>query len=210
MKTKFHIEITQKALNSYFSEEAIDVIVSANIRQDRIIYQFKHDYIHFDGSAFKEGFEYIEFQEKRIIENLRINQVLEARKSLGYILHSWQDFYSHSNYIPLWLASNNFKPPEHVEWDDQSILENNNLKSGKNYGVIEFLAMIPGLSKIIMPLIPEDSHTRMNIDSPMISSNFNYVYVAALMRSENVIIKLLERMKKENISHKNLAGFFGQ
>jgi hypothetical protein len=210
MKSKFHIEITQRSLSPHFSEEALEMIVNANIRQDRVMYQFGHDYIHFDGSAFQEGFKYIADQEKNILANIQSANFLDARKSLGCILHSWQDFYSHSNYIPLWIANHDLEPPENVDWDDLSILKHGDLKSGKNYGVIEFIAMVPGLSIIIKPLMPEDSHTRMNMDSPKISSYFNYVYMAALLRSKDVIEKLLEIMKKEIISHLNISGFLGQ
>ncbi len=103
---------------SHFSEEALAVIVNANIRQDRIKYQFGHDYIHFDGSAFKEGFEYIANLEKNILVNVRSNKIISARISLGRVLHSWQDFYSHSNYIQLWLENNDRKSPENIDWDD--------------------------------------------------------------------------------------------
>jgi len=210
MKSKYHIEITQEALRSHFSEEALAVIVDANIRQDRIKYQFGHDYIHFDGSAFKEGFEYIANLEKSILINVSSNKILNARISLGCVLHSWQDFYSHSNYIQLWLANHDLKSPENINWDDRSILAHSDLKSGKNYGVIEFIAMIPGLSKIITPLMPEDSHARMNMDSPEVSTHFNFVYMAALLRSNDVVLKLLGLMLKENISPKNIGGFLGQ
>jgi len=210
MKSKYHIEITQKALRSHFSEEALEVIVKANIRQDRLKFQFGHNYIHFDGSAFKEGFEYIANLEKSILVNVSSNKILNARISLGCVLHSWQDFYSHSNYIQLWLANHDHKPPVNIDWDDLSILAHCDLKSGKNYGVMEFIAMVPGLSKIIIPLMPEDSHARMNMDSPEVSPHFNFVYMAALLRSKDVVLRLLELMSKENFSPKNIGEFLGQ
>ncbi len=71
--------------------------------------------------------------------------------------------------------------------------------------MIEFFAMVPGLSKIITPLMPEDSHARMNMDSPEVSPHFNFVYLAALLRSKDVVLKLLALMLKENISSKNIG-----
>jgi hypothetical protein len=210
VKSKYHIEITQKALMSHFSQEAVAVIVNANIRQDRIKYQFGHDYIHFDGSAFKEGFEYIANLQKNILVYVRSNKIISARISLGRVLHSWQDFYSHSNYIQLWLENNDRKSPENIDWNDLTILAHSDLKSGRNYGVIEFFAMVPGLSKIITPLMPEDSHARMNMDSPEVSPHFNFVYLAALLRSKDVVLKLLALMLRENISSKNIDDFLGQ
>jgi len=210
MISKYHVEITKKALRFYFSEEALETVINANIRQDQIKYQFGHDYIHFDGSAFLEGFNYIDTLNKTILASVNNNAPLQARIALGRLLHSWQDFYSHSNYIPLWLNEHPTALPEQVDFDDIAIFHHQKLKSGKNYGIVEFLAMIPGLSALIKPLMPEDSHARMNMDSYKASNHFEYVYFAALKRSKSLMEELLTLLENDSINQVKIESFLGK
>lgn len=210
MKTQYHIEITQKSLDNYFSQNALDAIVKANIRQDRIIYQFGHDHIHFDGSAFDAGFKYISHQENRVLTGVKKLDFDDARKALGCITHTWQDFYSHSNYVKLWMEKTKHPRPEQIVPDDDEILHHPELKSGRNYGVIEFIVMVPGLSKIIMPLMPVDSHAQMNLDSPTSGAGFNFAFWAALKRTYIIFESLLIQLKHNNISWNKINGFLGK
>lgn len=183
MKTKYHIEITKKALEKHFSKKALKTIINANIQQDRLKYQVGHDHFHFDGCAFDMGFSYISKQQTQVINDLINDDFDLARKSFGKLLHSWQDFYSHSNYVRLWREKTGEHRPEYINHDDKEIFQDIGLKSGKNYGLIEFIAMIPLISKVIKPLMPIDSHAQMNLDSPTSGSNFQYAYWAALKRT---------------------------
>lgn len=203
MHTKFHIEITQKALEDHFSDPTLKAIIKANIRQDRISNAFGHDHIHFDGSAFEKGFQYIALQELLIYKHLDCLDFELAREAFGRMIHSWQDFYSHSNYIKLWLDHHQNLPPESIAIDDHKIMNHPDLISGKNYGLIEFIAMLPGLSRLILPLMPADSHAKMNLDQPSSSPNFDYAYWAALKRTcmvyEHISQELIRRDVNENI-----------
>lgn len=208
METKYHIEITRKALADQFSENALTKIIKANIKQDRISYMLGHDYIHVDGSAFEESFEYISTQEKLIYTNMMSSNYVEAREAFGRLLHTWQDFYSHSNYISLWLANHQNCPPEDIIMDDPEIINHPQLQSGKNYGLIEFLSMLPVISNLIIQLMPPDSHARMNLDGPSSSPKFSYAYWAALKRTkkayEQINQQLMDMRASENIiSHFN-------
>lgn len=196
MKTKYHIEITRKALQSHFSEKALETIIQANIKQDRIEYQLWHDHIHFDGSAFDRGFQYIAEQEKLAVKHLKLSEYDQARMSFGHITHSWQDFFSHSNYVSLWLCNHQNHPPAEITIDDPEIFHHPDLESGKNYGVIEFLAMLPLLSTWLKPLMPHDSHARMNLDDPSASPNFEYAYWAAYQSTVSAYEQLMQQLNK--------------
>jgi hypothetical protein len=65
------------------------------------IRQFE-SYVHFDNCAFLEGANHIRDEWKKIdAENDRLSQ--EALVAFGRLLHTAQDFYSHSNWIELHL-----------------------------------------------------------------------------------------------------------
>ena len=210
MKTKYHIEITRKALARYFSEDALLEIIHGNTRQDRIRNQFGHDYIHFDGSAFKAGFEYLEKQKLSVINSIRNKDYHSARRALGRVTHSWQDYYSHSNYVRLWVSNHVNLPPELIVVDDLTIMNHPDLKSGKNYGMIEFLALIPGLSTWIKPRMPKDSHAVMNLDGPETGELFNYAYQAAIKRTSQIFDYFQAEMERQGFSRAQRNAFLGK
>lgn len=210
MKTKYHIEITRNALQPYFSPEALGGIIKTNVLQDRIKYQFGHDYIHFDGNAFAKGFAYIASQERIIFDQIKSRDYLTARKALGRITHSWQDFYSHSNYVKLWLTKAAGGTPEEINFNDKEIITSANLKSGKNYGLCEFFALIPGISKLITPLMPDDSHAKMNLDSPASGLHFTYAYWAAYKRTCHVHEQIIIQLNKNDITIDQINAFHNQ
>ena len=210
MKTKYHIEITRKALADYFSEHALRDVVQGNIRQDRIRNQFDHDHIHFDGSAFGSGFDYLERQKQSVIDSINIEAYNSARQSLGRVTHSWQDFYSHSNYVRLWLADHAELAPAEIEINKPEIISHPDLKSGKNYGLLDFLAMIPGISRLIKPHMPDDSHAAMNLDSFEAGELFHFVYQAALKQTHSVFKDLKFEMERRRIPQEKIATFLGK
>lgn len=209
MKTRYHIEITQDVLGKYFSQDTLKKIIRANVLQDRIKLQFGHDFIHFDSSTFVEGFEYISQQQQNLHNAVGEEDYHLAWKSLGRILHSWQDFYSHSNYIDLWFQKTKNPKTTKIDFEDQEIMNSPSLMSGKNYGLIEFIAMIPGISKLIRPLMPPDSHAAMNLDGPKSGLGFQYAYSAAEMRTEQVIKQIFDHIKGQYKDRKRLMAFTG-
>ncbi|XP_026110623.1 von Willebrand factor A domain-containing protein 7-like [Carassius auratus] len=56
---------------------------------------------HFDNEMFKEGKELITEGINTTIDQMNRNLFDDARKTLGEIMHTLQDFYSHSNWIEL-------------------------------------------------------------------------------------------------------------
>lgn len=210
MRTEYHIEITTNALQELFSKTALELIIKSNISQDRLRYQIWHDYIHFDGNAFKEGFDYIDEQNRLILENVQGEQYPSAWEALGRMTHSWQDYYSHSNYIKLWLDRYGQVKPEEINHQDNVIMNHPDLRSGKNYGLLELMATTKGLSKIFFPLIPPDSHAKMNLDGPDISPLFEYAYWAALKQTQQVAHEILGNLGNNNVGQGKIRLFTGK
>lgn len=207
MQTKYHVEITQNALRDRFSTEALQIIIKANIQQDRIRYQFGHDYIHFDSSAFEEGFRYIKDQENIIIKGVTSGDCLSAWQALGRLTHSWQDFYSHSNYVSLLLANSGVITPEVIQHDRIDILNHLDLSSGKIYGLIEFISSLSGIGRLVTPLMPEDSHAKMNLDSPASGPLFEYAYWAAFKHTRTSIETILLQLIENHTSQDKINDF---
>jgi hypothetical protein len=186
MKIPYHRDITARALESAFSPRALQVIVRANTGQDGLRYQFGHDHFHFDSNQFRAAYAYIEEQRAHVTDSLTRGDADPAWQAFGKLTHTAQDFYAHSNYIPLWLDSfNGATPPPPPEVDPVSpeILQSPNLRSGKLYYPFEALTFIPKLGKLFIPLLPRDSHAHMNHDSPDDSPLFDYVFQAAVKRT---------------------------
>jgi hypothetical protein len=113
------------------------------------------------------------------------NDADSAWAAFGRLTHTAQDFYAHSNYIELWLTrqpAGRSPAASDVDAMDSSLLRSPALRSGKVY-VLEVLTMILPLRRIVMPLLPRDSHAWMNIDSPERGSSFKYVFQAAVKRT---------------------------
>lgn len=210
MQTKYHIEITRKALEGFFSEKALVTIINANIRQDRFVYQIGHDDIHFDGSAFDPGFEYLANQAQMVIGHLKQAELEPAWEAFGRHLHSWQDFYSHSNYVKLWQRDHQGDSPEEIGINDQKILNHPELKSGKNYGLVEFIALLPILSRIVKPLMPSDSHAKMNLDSPDSGKDFKFAYWAAMKQTEAAYVNIVQSLSEIDGSQNMIIRFKDQ
>jgi hypothetical protein len=210
MKTKYHIEITAKALSDAFSEPALEDVIKGNIQQDKLFNQIGHDYIHFDGSAFETGFAYLSQQRKNVLDGIKREAYPAARFALGRVTHSWQDFYSHSNYVKLWLAKANNQPPKAIVINDGDIINHPELKSGKNYGLIELVALIPGLKTWIKQMMPADSHARMNLDGPEAGERFLYAYTAAIKQTRAVFDQMMSDLKVLRISQKKVTAFLGK
>lgn len=210
MKSKYHIEMTQNALEASFSERALKTIIKTNVWQDRPRNQFGHDYIHFDGSAFEAGYAYIATQKQAIIKFIQSGKVKAAQKAFGRITHTWQDFYSHSNYIQLWLKSHPKAGPDEIEPADSTILASPDLFSGVNYGLIEFIAMLPLLSKWLYARMPADSHARTNKDGPEASPLFSYAISAATKRTLLLWQEIQDDFKTNHIRQGLIDQFTGR
>jgi hypothetical protein len=186
MLSRYHIEIMHLALDNIFSPRALQKIIKANLRQDRLRGQIGHHEYHFDHNAFDKSYAYIEEQRALTVSSLQAKDVSSAWFAFGRLTHTAQDFYAHSNYIALWLArqvEGTLPGPPDVHPVDPDVIHSNALRSGKVY-VLELLTLIPPLKPLVMPILPRDAHGWMNLDSPEQGPNFKYAFQAAVKRTK--------------------------
>jgi hypothetical protein len=187
MLTKYHHQILHDSLAECFSPRALSAIATANNHQDRLSGQFGHDEYHVDNNAFQQSNDYIEGQRALTISALKANDEKSAWAAFGRLTHTTHDFYAHSNYIDLWLASfNGNTPPAPAETDpvDPTLLNHPNLHSGKVYYPLELFYYVKPLRRFVLSRLPRDSHAWMNLDSPEQGFKFDYAMQAAIKRTK--------------------------
>ena len=187
MLIPIHEEMTREALGEHFSPRALEIIIAANRKQDAIRGQIGHDEFHFDNNAIEKGLRYINEQRGFVLASLLSPGVLSAWIAFGRLTHTAQDFYSHTNYISLWLDQHPDTPPTPPEIDpvQKSLLRSPSLHSGKIYLPMDALYFVPFLRKFALKLLPEDSHGKMNLDSPAQGPRFEYARAAAVKRTQH-------------------------
>jgi hypothetical protein len=120
------------------------------------------------------------------ISSLQDGDAPAAWAAFGRLTHTAQDFYAHTNYVDLWLARftehSHPSPPEIAPLLEE-LVDSPELHSGKLYYPLEALSFIPFLKRFVMPLLPEDSHAWMNLDSPERGKRFEYALEAAIKRT---------------------------
>ena len=160
MLTRYHTKITSEALADCFSPRALSAITKANNHQDRLSGQFGHDEYHVDNNSFKQSHAYMEEQRALVISSLNAKDAPSARSAFGRLTHTAQDFYSHSNYITLWLSrfDGGARPaPTEIDPVDLTLLSSPDLHSGKVYYPIELFYYIKPLRRFVLSRIPRDS-----------------------------------------------------
>ena len=212
MLIQYHQAITRKALKGYFSPGTLNEIVTENIKLDNLRGQVGHDEYHFDNNAIEKSYAYIEEQRALVYASLRNGAPSAAHAAFGRLIHTAQDFYAHSNYVDLWLAQfsggdnvdGNPLPPDKIDPLVEELIQSPELHSGKLYYPLELLSFIPLVKKIVIPLLPKDSHAHMNLDSPERGVRFAYTFEAAVKRTR---IEL--DATAANLEDDALRSFFG-
>jgi hypothetical protein len=200
MLKPYHIEMTRLALGEHFSSDALEKITDANLYQDRLLGQVGHDEYHFDGSAFEKSYAYVEEQRALTISSLLANDALSAWSAFGRLTHAVQDFYSHSNYIDLWLASRSngtIPAPSEIDPAAEDLLNHLTLHSGHVYLPLEAFYHFHWLRPLLLRILPRDSHAWMNLDSPKQGSNFAYAFQAAVKRTRLEFAKTTQGLSEE-------------
>ena len=186
MLIPIHQEMTREALEGRVSPRALEVIIAANCKQDALSGQIGHDEFHYDNNAIDEGHRYVIEQRGFVIASLLSPGVLSAWIAFGRLTHTVQDFYSHTNYVTMWLdAHPGGTPPTPPEIDpvQKDLIESPSLHSGKLYMPMDWLYFVPFLRKLSLSLLPADSHAKMNLDSPVQGAKFAYARAAAVKRT---------------------------
>ena len=195
-----HDQMMRRAVGDKFSPRALAVMIDANIRLDSVWNQLGHDEYHFDNNRLAASRLYIQEQHALIRPALERGQARAAWEAFGRLTHTAQDFYSHSNYVDLWLACqpNGMVPaPNEIDPMDDALVENPSLRSGKMYFPIGFLSFVPGIKKLVIPLMPRDSHAWMNLDSEARGPMFEYAFQAAVKRTRFEYEMVLKGLTKE-------------
>ena len=102
METQYHISVLTETIGSQISARALQMVIAGNLGQDMGWDQFK-PHVHFDNSLFSDGLAFMEEQHAIITQSDSANKMWSA---FGKLTHAAQDFYSHSNYVDLWLKAN--------------------------------------------------------------------------------------------------------
>jgi hypothetical protein len=186
MLIPIHEEMTREALGSHFSAGALEIIIAANRKQDALSGQFGHDEFHFDNNAIEKSLRYINEQRGYVIASLLSPGVLSAWIAFGRLTHTAQDFYSHTNYVSMWLDQHPGPPPTPPEIDpvQKSLIQSPSLRSGKIYFPLDVLYFIPFMRNFSLKFLPADSHGKMNLDSPQQGPRFEYARAAAVKRTK--------------------------
>jgi hypothetical protein len=187
------------AFGDVFSSRALEKMIEANVKQDRLLGLIGHEEYHFDNNAFEKSYAYIEEQRALTVSGLMANDAPSAWAAFGRLTHTAQDFYAHSNYIDLWLS---YQPdgaiptPSDVDPLDPDLINSPALRSGKVY-FLEALTLIPPLKPLVMPLLPRDAHAWMNLDAPERGSNFKYSFQATVKRTVVEFERTTENLPKD-------------
>lgn len=196
-----HIAITRRALEPHFSRAALETIIKANLRQDSLSGLIGHPEYHFDDNAFEASRAYMDEQRRMISESLLRGDTASAHAAFGRLLHTAQDFYAHTDYAARWLSrfeGGTLPPPPEIDPVDPGLLASPDLRSGKVAHLAEALVLVPALKSLILPRLPEDSHARMNLDSPASGPLFEYAFEAAVKRTvyefEQVKVQLTDAL----------------
>ncbi len=188
MLIPIHEEMTREALGANFSAGALEIIIAANRKQDALSGQIGHDEFHFDNNAIQKGLRYINEQRGFVLASLLSPGVLSAWIAFGRLTHTAQDFYSHTNYVSLWLDQFKGTPraPRPLEIDpvQKSLIQSPDLHSGKIYFPLDVLYFVPFMRNIALKFLPADSHGKMNLDSPKQGPRFEYARAAAVKRTQ--------------------------
>ncbi|MBI3241562.1 MAG: hypothetical protein HYZ49_04630 [Chloroflexi bacterium] len=183
MIAKYHIAVLTETIGSHFSPAALGQIIEANLGQDRGLNQLKW-HVHFDNCAFAKGRAYVEEQHALIAGT---DDPAIMRAAFGRLSHAIQDFYSHSNYVDLWLESNGGFAntcPEDINGLDPALLNHPGLTSGYFYlwrDIIYYLPIVDRFAK--KHLVFPGSHEAMNLDAPSTGPKFPYSIIAAKQRT---------------------------
>jgi hypothetical protein len=116
------------------------------------------------------------------------------------LIHTAQDFYAHSNYIDLWLScqpDGALPTPTEVDPVDEDLIHTRALRSGRIYLPLEALYFVRPLRRLILRILPRDSHAWMNLDSPEQGPDFKYAFQAAVKRTKIELDKTVPHLPQD-------------
>jgi hypothetical protein len=181
-----HVEMMHAALDGSVSTRALRLMIHANVGVDAIWNQLGRHELHFDDNAFEKSYRYMDAQRNLIRPALEAGEPEDAWRAFGRLTHTAQDFYSHSNYIDLWMAGHppgRIPPAAAIDPLDEALLNSPALRSGRINLPLEILAYLPAVGSWIERIAPHDSHAGMHLDSAARGPKFEYAFQAAVKRT---------------------------
>lgn len=209
MNAEYHVRVTREATGLEFSPEALEVVIAANLAMDSGWNQLRFER-HFDNDLFAQGWTFVESEHARIQSAAREGGTGPAMQAaFGRLCHAVQDFYSHSNYVQLWLDEHggfDHVNPDDIDPLDGALLRHPQLRSGhfKLWRDLPFhFKQTRGLMRRLW--VPAGSHEAMNLDHPGRGPLFPYSLAAACKRTRSEF----ERVRRD-LSRPSLARFLGR
>ena len=203
MELIYHSEICQKAIGTHFSEKTLEIIIAANHKQDGLFTGLVgHPEYHFDDNKFDDSCAFVNEQHLIVRKSISLSDLESAWIAFGRLLHAVQDYYSHSNYIKLWMDTYSpGKLPILKDFSgvDETILNSDELYTARVYYPLEALTYFEFMRPILRPVLPADSHANMNLDSPIMGELFPYAMEGARHRSEFEYKKIIEKFDSDKI-----------
>lgn len=181
-----HVQMMHLALDGLFSARAVGVMIRANLGVDALWNQLGRHELHFDANAFEASYAYLGRQRALIRSALEAGKPELAWQAFGRLTHTAQDFYSHSNYVDLWMVTHppgRLPPAPQIEALDEAVIRSPALRSGKINLPLEALCYVPLVGPWVRRLAPHDSHAHMNLDSSARGPMFDYAFHAAVKRT---------------------------
>lgn len=113
MGGEIHELITNEALSAFISMELLEAVDAGNTVQDSSPYALMDADHHFDDMRLNQSLAYVQQRWRKALELVDQESFYSACYEFGQLLHTTQDFYSHSNYVELNLLRGT--PPHAIE-----------------------------------------------------------------------------------------------
>ena len=183
MNAEYHIQVTTDSVGAHFASAALEDVIRANLATDEGLNQLRFAR-HFDNDMFTRGWAFVRSEQKRLLMLAHVGgEALEMRLAFGQLCHTVQDFYSHSNYVELWLDKNGGRArnsTEDIVSNESDIMEHPRLRSGHFKLWRDLLFHFKSTRRLMRRLwIPNGSHEAMHLDHPGRGPLFPYSLVAA-------------------------------
>jgi hypothetical protein len=94
-----NIQLNKLKLDKKRLLSAIETVAQANTRMD--LFEASREATHFDSEQFDDGAMLISQRLDAALTSMAMEKYEQARESFGALLHTVQDFYSHSNWIEI-------------------------------------------------------------------------------------------------------------
>ncbi|MBN3288404.1 VWA7 protein, partial [Polyodon spathula] len=91
----------QETVSTKQYQQAVSEIVQANAAMDFLSSTRNDPQLHFDSERLKEASAMLQSILRLAVQSLQAGDEIGARHRLGCLLHSLQDFYSHSNWVEM-------------------------------------------------------------------------------------------------------------